>query len=76
MKYSMLHSAVIHRLRPYHLEDLDSDVSTTLKQTSGQGQMAGFFEQSRTFWDVMECHWVNSSSCIGEYGLRPSNIGK
>ena len=44
MKYSMLQNAVIRGLRPYHLEDPDADVSTTLKQISGQGQMAGSFE--------------------------------
>jgi len=28
-KYSMLQNAVIHGLSPYHLQDLDADVSTT-----------------------------------------------
>jgi hypothetical protein len=41
----MLQNAVIHRIRPYHLEDLDADVSTTLKQILGQHQVAGCFEQ-------------------------------
>jgi len=44
MKYSMLQNAVLHGLRPYHWEDLDADVSTTLKQISGQDKMAGCFE--------------------------------
>jgi hypothetical protein len=46
MKYNMLKNAVIlvHGLRPYLLKDLDADVSTTLKQISGQDQMAGSFE--------------------------------
>jgi hypothetical protein len=44
MKYSISQNAVIYGLRPYHLEDLDTDVSTTLKQISVKGQMAGSFE--------------------------------
>jgi hypothetical protein len=41
----MLQNAVIHRIRPYHLEYLDADVSTTLKHISEQHQVAGCLEQ-------------------------------
>jgi hypothetical protein len=40
----MFRNAVLQGLRPYHLEDLDADISTTLKQISGQGQKAGSVE--------------------------------